>query len=125
MSIRLPTRLDCRYQYCNNPCCECNINYAMSYLFFISSSCFICYVIYENPIKIHWGEYGNTSKCAVSLTWILVTSLLARCMCVTERYEPEVSSGFNINNNYLYYDSSDSEIHESENKNDNESEESF
>ena len=121
MSIRLPRRLDCRYQYCNNPCCECNINYAMSYLFFITSSCFICYAIYENPIKIQWGEYGNTSKCAVSLTWILVTSLLARCMCVTERYEEEYISGFNSSNNYLYYDSDS----ENEDEDDKGSEESF
>ena len=105
MSVRLPRKLTCRYQYFNNPCCECNINYTMSYLFLIVSSCFICYVIYENPVKIQWGEYGNTSKCVVSLTWILLSGMLSRCMCVTERYEEEDKTGFRNSNNYLYYDS--------------------
>ena len=106
MSRRAPKKLSCKYQYFNNPCCECNINYTMSYLFLITSSSFICYVIYENPVKIQWGEYGNTSKFVVSLSWILLSAILARCMCVTERYEEDISE-FNNSNNYLYYNSDD------------------
>ncbi len=120
MSVRLPKKLSCRYQYYNNPCCECNINYTMSYLFFTVSSCFICYVIYENPTNIQWGEYGNTSKCAVSLTWIFITSIFARCLCVSEKYEIEDRSGFNSSSNYLYYDSDDEICYNNDNDNDSE-----
>ena len=75
-----------------NKCCECSLNYAVGWCFFLCSEAFLILIITLNPTNVDFGEYANTFKFLLVCTGTIINFLLSRFICYKEKTKEETNS---------------------------------
>lgn len=69
------------------PCCECNLDYIMAWIFFVLSNVFLGYIVWVNPIGIDYTPHAKSIKFVLSCAYFFLVSLITRCFCKSnQRY---------------------------------------
>jgi hypothetical protein len=69
----------------HKPCCECNLDYIMAWIFFVLSNAFLGYIVWVNPIGIDYTPNVKSIKFILSCAYFFLVSLITRCFCKSNK----------------------------------------